>query len=63
VAPGRWDGTRLANVRAFALVEVGHRQAIDVFVRREDADAELEEILGDEPDWMGPPVRRADRAR
>ena len=40
-------------MRAFALVEVGHRQAIDLFVRRDDADAELEEILGDEPDWTG----------
>jgi len=40
-------------VRAFALVEVGHRQAIGLYLRREDADRELEEILGDEPDWMG----------
>jgi hypothetical protein len=40
-------------MRAFALVEVGHREAIGLFVRREDADVELEEILGDEPDWAG----------
>jgi hypothetical protein len=40
-------------VRAFALVEVGHREAIDLFLRREDADRELEKILGDEPDWAG----------
>jgi hypothetical protein len=33
------------------LVEVGHRQAIDLFVRREDAYAALENTLGDEPDW------------
>ena len=39
------------TVRAFALVEVGHRQAIDLFVRREDAYAALENTLGDEPDW------------
>jgi hypothetical protein len=47
------DGNRLTNVRAFALVEVGHRQAIDLYLQREDADAEIEEILGDEPDWTG----------
>ena len=40
-------------MRAFALVEVGHREAIDLFLRREDADRELEKILGDEPDWAG----------
>src|SRR6266508_1452247 len=37
------------TVRAFALVEVGHRQAIDLFVRWEDAYAALENTLGDEP--------------
>ena len=37
-------------MRAFALAEIGHSEAIDVFLRREDAWAALEEILNDEPD-------------
>jgi hypothetical protein len=40
-------------VRAHALVEVGDQKAVDVFLRREDAFAGLEDVLGDEPDWSG----------
>jgi hypothetical protein len=40
-------------VRAYALVEVDDREAIDVFLRREDALAALEGCLRDEPDWEG----------
>ena len=38
-------------MRTFALAEIGDREAIDVFLRREDAWAALAEILEDEPDW------------
>jgi hypothetical protein len=38
-------------MRAFALAEIGRREAIDVYLRREDAWAALEEILNDKPDW------------
>ena len=40
-------------MRAFALAEIGDSEAIDVFLRREDAWAALAEILEDEPDWAG----------
>ena len=38
-------------MRAFALAEIGRSEAIDVYLRREDAWAALEEILNDKPDW------------
>ena len=40
-------------MRAFALAEIGRSDAIDVYLRREDAWAALAEILEDEPDWAG----------
>jgi hypothetical protein len=40
-------------VRAYALLEIGDPKAVDVFLRREDAFAALEDALGDEPDWSG----------
>ena len=40
-------------MRAYALVELADRLAVDVFVRREDAFAALENALSDEPDWAG----------
>jgi hypothetical protein len=40
-------------MRAFALAEIGRREAIDVYLRREDAWAALEEILNDRPDRAG----------
>jgi hypothetical protein len=40
-------------MRAFALAEIGRSEAIDVYLRREDAWAALEEILNDDPDWAG----------
>jgi hypothetical protein len=40
-------------MRLYALVEAGHRQAIDVYLREEDAQRELEEGLCDEPQWRG----------
>jgi hypothetical protein len=39
-------------LRVFALVEVGERQAIDLYVRREDAYAVLDEVLRAEPEWI-----------
>jgi hypothetical protein len=40
-------------VRAFALVELGDSEAIDLFLREEDAERALEECLCDEPQWAG----------
>jgi hypothetical protein len=40
-------------VRAFALVELGDSEAIDLFLREEDAQAALEDALRDEPGWAG----------
>jgi hypothetical protein len=42
-----------ARVCAFALVELGDSESIDLFVREEDAERALAECLGDEPDWTG----------
>ena len=39
------------HVRAFALVELGDSEAIDVFLREEDAVQALAECLRDEPRW------------
>jgi hypothetical protein len=43
----------MPRVRAYALVEIGDPNAIDVYLRREDAFDALQDILGDEPDWTG----------
>jgi hypothetical protein len=40
-------------VRAYALVELGDSEAIDLFLREEDAERALEECLQDEPQWAG----------
>jgi hypothetical protein len=40
-------------MRAYALVEIGDDQAVDVFVRREDAFVALNDAIKDEPDWAG----------
>jgi hypothetical protein len=40
-------------VRAYALVELGDSEAIDPFLREEDAQAALENALNDEPGWAG----------
>jgi hypothetical protein len=40
-------------MRVYALADINDRVAVDVYVRREDAFADLEEILRDEPDWVG----------
>ena len=40
-------------MRAYALVELGDSEAIDLFLREEDAPRALEEALRDEPDWIG----------
>jgi hypothetical protein len=39
------------TVPAWALVQQGDPEAIDVFLRREDADQALDECLSDEPEW------------
>jgi hypothetical protein len=38
-------------VRAYALVELGDSEAIDLFLREEDARAALEDAVRDEPAW------------
>jgi hypothetical protein len=43
----------LLGVRAYALVELGDPEAIDLFLREEDAQAALEDALRDEPGWAG----------
>jgi hypothetical protein len=43
----------LRSVRAYALVELGDSEAIDLFFREDDAHAALEEAIRDEPDWAG----------
>ena len=40
-------------MRAYALVELGDSEAIDLFLREEDALQALEECLHDEPHWVG----------
>jgi hypothetical protein len=40
-------------VRAYTFVELGDSEAIDLFLREEDAFAALEDVPGDEPDWGG----------
>jgi hypothetical protein len=40
-------------VRAYALVELGDPEAIDLFLREEDARRALEDALHDEPQWGG----------
>ena len=40
-------------MRAFALVELGEPESIDLFLRDEDARRGLEDILSDEPQWAG----------
>jgi hypothetical protein len=40
-------------VRAFALVELGDSEAIDLFLREEDARQALADALRDEPQWAG----------
>lgn len=38
-------------MRAYALVEVGHRDAIDVFLNRAEAYSALADPIRDEPEW------------
>lgn len=40
-------------MRAYALGELGDSEAIDLFLREEDAQAALEDALRDEPGWAG----------
>ena len=40
-------------MRWYALIEVGDPEAIDVFLRLDDAERALEHCLRDEPDWRG----------
>jgi hypothetical protein len=47
---------------AYALVELGDSEAIDVFVRKEDALQALEDAVMDEPGVERKAVRLADRA-
>jgi hypothetical protein len=48
-------------VQVYALVELGDQEAIDVFIRREDAFAALRDCLRDEPGLGVASLRRADR--
>ena len=49
----RLDSLGSGTVRAWALVELGDHEAIDVFVRKEDALKALEDACTDEPQWQG----------
>jgi hypothetical protein len=50
----RRSGPQCAQrVRAFALVELGDSESIDLFLREQDARRALDEILSDEPNWAG----------
>jgi hypothetical protein len=49
----RSDRVTLRSVRAYALVELGDSEVIDLFLREEDARAALEAALRDEPAWAG----------
>jgi hypothetical protein len=40
-------------VRAYALVELGDSEAIDLFLREEDARSALKDAIHDEPAWAG----------
>ena len=40
-------------MRWYALIEVGDPEAIDVFLRPDDAERALEDCLRDEPAWRG----------
>jgi hypothetical protein len=40
-------------MRAYALVELGDPEAIDLYLREEDARAALDDALRDEPGWVG----------
>jgi len=40
-------------MRAYALVELGDSEAIDLFLREEDPLAALEDAVRDEPGWAG----------
>jgi hypothetical protein len=43
----------ISAVRAYALVELGDSEAIDLFLREEDAERALEDAISDEPEWAG----------
>jgi hypothetical protein len=38
-------------MRVFALVDLSLQEAIELFLRREDAERMLSEVLRDEPGW------------
>ena len=40
-------------MRAYALVELGDSEAIDLFLREKDARTALEDAIRDEPEWAG----------
>ena len=40
-------------MQVYALVELGDQEAIDVYLRREDAFAALADCVRDEPSWAG----------
>jgi hypothetical protein len=40
-------------VRFFALVDLSLSEAVELFVRRADAERTLAELLRDEPQWQG----------
>jgi hypothetical protein len=44
---------RLLSLSAWALFEEGDLEAIDVFLRREDAEEALADCLHNEPQWQG----------
>ena len=52
--PVRRQRSRLRScVRAYALVELGDSEAIDLFLREKDARTALEDAIRDEREWAG----------
>ena len=50
--PARWQRSRL-RLCTLSLVELGDSEAIDLFLREEDARTALEDAIRDEPEWAG----------
>jgi hypothetical protein len=40
-------------MRAWALVELGDSEAIDLFLQQQDAERALADCLRDKPEWIG----------
>jgi hypothetical protein len=52
-SPSRGRRDYAQSMGVYALVEIGDPEAIDLFLRKEDAVRALEDALRDEPGWAG----------